>query len=97
MKDKALSVEWENHDSMTKQYHVDIEISGYDRRGLLNDVLHNINEMGTNIIAVSGKSDRNKMVIIHLTILIHNIQHLRKVVDKLKQIKDVYTVERIVQ
>lgn len=97
MKDKALDVEWENHDSMTKQYHVDIEISGYDRRGLLNDVLHNINEMGTNIIAVSGKSDRNKMVVIHLTILIHNVQHLRKVVDKLKQIKDVYTVERIVQ
>lgn len=97
MQEKALSVEWENHEGTTKQYHVDIEISGYDRRGLLNDVLHNINEMGTNIIAVSGKSDRNKMVLIHLTILIHNVQHLRKVVEKLKQIKDVYTVERIVQ
>lgn len=97
MKEKALEVEWDNQESITKQYHVDIEISGYDRRGLLNDVLHNINEMGTNIIAVSGKSDRNKMVVIHLTILIHNIQHLRKVVEKLKQIKDVYTVERIIQ
>ncbi|MBM7541735.1 RelA/SpoT family protein [Amphibacillus cookii] len=95
--DRALNVEWENDGAGSKQYHVDLEISGYDRRGLLNDVLQSVNEMGTNITAVSGKSDRNKIVVIHLTILIHNISHLRKIVDRLKQIKDVYTVERVVQ
>ncbi|MBM7569553.1 GTP pyrophosphokinase [Aquibacillus albus] len=94
-KDRLLHVEWENTNTQTKQYHVDLEISGYDRRGLLNDVLQAVNESKTNIIAVNGKSDRNKMALIHITILIHNISHLRKIVDRLKQIKDVYTVERM--
>lgn len=94
---RLLHVEWENANMESKQYHVDLEISGYDRRGLLNDVLQTVNEMRTNIIAVNGRSDRNKMVVINLTILIHNLSHLKKIVDRLKQIKDVYTVERVVQ
>lgn len=94
---RLLNVEWEDTGAQSKQYHVDLEISGYDRRGLLNDVLQTVNEMRTNIIAVSGRSDRNKMVVVNLTILIHNIDHLRKIVERLKQIKDVYTVERVVQ
>ncbi|MRH43015.1 RelA/SpoT family protein [Aquibacillus halophilus] len=93
--DRILHVEWENSDTQTKQYHVDLEISGFDRRGLLNDVLQAVNETKTNIIAVNGKSDRNKMALIHLTILIHNTSNLRKIVDRLKQIKDVYTVKRM--
>ncbi|WP_053219065.1 RelA/SpoT family protein [Virgibacillus senegalensis] len=96
-KDRILEVDWENNDAQTKQYHVDLEISGFDRRGLLNEVLQAVNETKTNIIGVNGKSDRNKMALIHITILIHNISHLRKIVDRLKQIKDVYTVTRMLQ
>ncbi|WP_407269559.1 RelA/SpoT family protein [Radiobacillus sp. PE A8.2] len=95
--DRILQVAWENTDTQTKQYHVDLEISGFDRRGLLNDVLQAVNEAKTNIIAVNGKSDRNKMALIHITILIHNTSHLRKIVDRLKQIQDVYTVKRMLQ
>ncbi|WP_117169134.1 RelA/SpoT family protein [Paraliobacillus sediminis] len=95
--ERLLYVEWEDSNTDIKQYHVDLEITGYDRRGLLNDVLQSVNEMRTNITAVNGKSDRNKMAVIHLTILIHNLGHLRKIVDRLKQIKDVYTVERVLQ
>ncbi len=95
--DRRIHVEWENEDTETKQYHVDIEITGYDRRGLLNDVLQAINETKTNIIAVNGKSDRNKIAIIHVTILIHNVKHLKRIVDRLKKIKDIYTVERTIQ
>ncbi len=95
--DRILEVDWENNDALSKQYHVDLEISGFDRRGLLNEVLQAVNETKTNIIGVNGKSDRNKMALIHITILIHNISHLRKIVDRLKQIKDVYTVTRMLQ
>ncbi|WP_310868987.1 ACT domain-containing protein, partial [Pseudomonas baetica] len=64
---RLLNVEWENAGTQSKQYHVDLEISGYDRRGLLNDVLQTVNEMRTNIIAVNGRSDRNKMAVVNLT------------------------------
>lgn len=92
-----MHVEWEEGNSDRKQYHVDIQITGYDRRGLLNEVLQVVNEMKTNMTHVNGKSDRNRIVVIQITILIHNTGHLRKVVERIKQIRDVYTVTRTVQ
>ncbi|SFD57302.1 GTP pyrophosphokinase [Lentibacillus persicus] len=91
---RLLHVEWENGQTDKKQYHVDLEISGYDRRGLVNEVLQAVNETKTNIIYVNGRSDRNRMAVIHITILIHNTGHLKRIVDRIKQIKDVYTVTR---
>ncbi|MFD1038588.1 RelA/SpoT family protein [Virgibacillus byunsanensis] len=95
--ERRLDVKWENSQTDTKQYHVDLEISGYDRRGLLNEVLQAVNETKTNITQVNGRSDRNKMAIIQITILIHNTNHLRKIVERIKQIKEVYTVTRTLQ
>lgn len=97
IKDRLLEVRWGTSETETKQYQVDLEISAYDRRGLLNDILQTVNELGTNIVGVHGKTDRNKIAIIHLSILISDINHLKKAVDQIKQIKDVYTVERVVQ
>src|SRR5699024_10734 len=68
-KERRLDVKWKNEQTDKKQYHVDLDISGYDRRGLLNEVLQAVNELKTNITHVNGKSDRNKMAIIHITIL----------------------------
>lgn len=97
VRNRLLPVEWENNGEDSKQYSLDLEISGYDRRGLLNEVLQAVNETKTNITAVTGRSDRNKMATIHMTIMIQNINHLRKVVDRIKQIPDVYTVRRVLQ
>ncbi|MBX0358829.1 bifunctional (p)ppGpp synthetase/guanosine-3',5'-bis(diphosphate) 3'-pyrophosphohydrolase [Halobacillus sp. Nhm2S1] len=94
---RLLPVKWETSVTDSKQYHVDLEIWGYDRRGLLNEVLQAVNETKTNITAVSGKSDRNKMATIHITILIQNTSHLRKIVERIKQIQEVYTVRRVMQ
>ena len=92
---RLVPVEWESTINERKEYIVEIEISGYDRRGLLNEVLQAVNETKTNISAVSGKSERNKVATIHMSIYIHNIAHLQKVVDRIKQISDVYSVRRI--
>ncbi|WP_085991810.1 RelA/SpoT family protein [Oceanobacillus senegalensis] len=93
-KQRFLHVEWGSSQTIDKQYHVDLEVSAYDRRGLLNEVLQAVNELKTNITHVNGRSDRNKMAIIQITILIHNTHHLRKVVERIKQIRDVYSVTR---
>jgi GTP diphosphokinase / guanosine-3',5'-bis(diphosphate) 3'-diphosphatase len=92
---RLIPVEWESSLNDRKEYNVDIEISGYDRRGLLNEVLQAVNETKTNISAVSGRSDRNKMATIIMSIAIHNVSHLQKVVERIKQIPDIYSVRRI--
>ncbi|MEN8701127.1 RelA/SpoT family protein [Bacillus infantis] len=94
-KARLIPVEWETGLNDKKEYNVEIEINGYDRRGLLNEVLQAVNETKTNISAVSGKSDRNKMATINMSISITNVSHLQKVVDRIKQIPDIYSVRRI--
>lgn len=92
---RVIEVEWV--DSVEASYSVDIEITGHDRSGLLNEVLRVVSESKTIISAVSGRSDKNKMALIQMTILIRNIDHLQSVVDKIKRLKDVYSVQRIMQ
>lgn len=94
--DRLIDVEWEDADLKSKtDYSVDIEIFGYNRNGLLNDILQVINSLTSNINGVNAKVDHNKMATLVLTLQIHNINHLQRVVDKIKQIPDVYTVRRL--
>jgi GTP pyrophosphokinase len=92
---RLIPVEWETQLDARKEYNVEIEILGYDRRGLLNEVLQAVNETKTNISSVAGKSDRNKVATINMAIAISNISHLHKVVERIKQISDIYSVRRI--
>ncbi|WP_377888352.1 RelA/SpoT family protein [Alkalihalobacillus sp. R86527] len=94
-KERLLEVEWESHSP--KSYNVDIEISGYDRRGLLNEVLQAVAETKTDMTSVSGRSDNNKMATISMTVSIRNTAHLQKVVERVKRIPDIYAVRRIMQ
>lgn len=92
---RVIEVEWETE--IEANYSVDIEITGHDRNGLLNEVLQAVSESKTNISAVTGRSDKNKMALIHMTILIRNTDHLHSVVERIKRVTDVYTVHRIIQ
>ncbi|MHA7964074.1 RelA/SpoT family protein [Paenibacillus sp. CAU 1782] len=93
--ERVIEVEWE--ESVEANYSVDIEITGHDRRGLLNEVLQAVSESKTNISAVTGRSVKNKMALIHMTVLIRNIEHLSSVVEKIKRVQDIYSVQRIMQ
>lgn len=94
---RLLEVEWEGETEKTKHYNVDIEITGFDRNGLLNDVLQSVAETHTMINAASGKGDQNKVAYINLTISINNVGHLKRVVDRIKRISDIYSVKRVMQ
>ncbi|MEE1133076.1 MAG: bifunctional (p)ppGpp synthetase/guanosine-3',5'-bis(diphosphate) 3'-pyrophosphohydrolase [Caryophanon sp.] len=95
--ERIIDVEWESNLAPNrKEYPVDIEISAFDRPGILNEVMQCVSETKTNINAVNGRSDREKMATIHLTIGISNITHLHKVVERIKQLPDIYSVQRVI-
>lgn len=95
--ERLIEVEWENSQTPErKEYPVDIEISAFDRPGILNDVMHAVTEAKTNIVAVTGRADRDKIATIHLTISISNISGLHKVVERIKQLPDIYSVQRVI-
>jgi len=92
---RLIEVEWEMETST--QYSVEIEITGLDRRGLMTEVMMAVGETKTDITAVSGRADKRKIATIMLTINIRNVDHLHSVVERIKRVKDIYTVRRIMQ
>ncbi|RNF40966.1 RelA/SpoT family protein [Planococcus salinus] len=94
--DRLIPVEWENAGvPENKDYQIDIEVQAYDRTGLINEVMHMVSETKTTIIAVNGRADDNKIATINLSIMIPHISHLNRVVDRIKQLPDVYSVSRV--
>src|SRR5699024_278700 len=95
-KKRYIEVKWLDDESASELYDIDLEITGYDRRGLLNDVSKEVNKMNTKIPKTREKTDTTKMSYVQQTIPIHNTKHLKRIVDLSKQIKDVYTVTRVI-
>jgi len=95
-KERYIKVKWSDGSEQQKDYYLDLEISGYDRHGIMNDVLQSVNEINTQIAEVSGRADKNKIAHIHITVLIKNKAHLREVISKIKQVKDIYAVTRTI-
>ena len=94
---RIVSVYWANPDGDKTNYNADIEVQGYNRNGMLNDVLRSINNSTKYLNSVNGKVDHNKMVTISLTIGVRNLQQLQLIMDALKNIRDVYVVKRVIQ
>ncbi|WP_301553636.1 RelA/SpoT family protein [Desulfuribacillus alkaliarsenatis] len=93
--ERIIPVEWESETESS--YTVDLEIIGLDRPMILNEVMQAVSETKTDINAASGKGDRNKRAIMHLTISIRNVEHLRTIVERIKKVRDVYSVRRVMQ
>lgn len=91
---RLIEVEWEDTSNNSKEYDADLEIYGYDRSGLLNDVLQTVNTMTKRLQSVEAKSNKDKMATIRITVGIQNLTHLKQIVDKIKQIPEVYSVRR---
>lgn len=91
---RLIEVEWEDTSNNSKEYDADLEIYGYDRSGLLNDVLQTVNAMTKRLQSVEAKSNKDKMATIRITVDIQNLTHLKQIVDKIKQIPEVYSVRR---
>jgi len=94
LKNRLIEVEWENKKT-EKIYDTDLEVYGFDRSGLLNDILEVINSMTNRLSNINGRVDNNQMATIRVTIGIHNTEELERIIDKLNQIPDVYSIQRI--
>ncbi len=93
---RLIEVDWEDTANTSQQYDTELVVEGYNRNGLLNEVLNVINSTTKSLNSVNGKVDANKIATITVNIGIMNTQQLDFIVDKIKQIPDVYIVRRVI-
>ena len=93
---RLIEVDWEDTLNTGQQYDTELIVEGYNRNGLLNEVLNVINSTTKSLNSVNGKVDANKMATISVNIGILNTHQLDFIVDKIKQIPDVYSVRRVI-
>ncbi|WP_408869140.1 RelA/SpoT family protein [Brochothrix campestris] len=94
--DRLIDVSWIGAETRVQsKYEVTIEIYAFNRDGLLNDVIQTLNSMQTTIKGVNARLDKKEMAALVVNIMIRNKDEMQRIIDKLKQIYDVYTVKRV--
>lgn len=94
MAGRLIDVSWQNLNDQSQLFDTDIEIYGYNRSGLLNDVLQTLSAQTKNLTNVNGRVDHDKMADIHVTVGIPNLASLEHMMDAIKNIPDIYEVKR---
>jgi len=90
---RILEVSWGG--KVSQMYPVDIDISAYDRTGLLRDVSIVLADSGVNVVAVSTRSEqKDHLAHMKITVEIDSLSKLGRVLNKLNQLPNVLTVRR---
>ncbi len=91
-KDRVIDVEWAiNKD---QEFHVHLSILGDDRKDLLRDITLCVSRLNINIVAVNFSSE-DMYARGHLDILIKDLSQLTKIMNNIRKISGVLSVERI--
>jgi GTP pyrophosphokinase len=91
--ERQIEVEW--NQEMTESYPVKIVVRSLDRVGLLADVAANITKNGANILSANTKTQENQTVDSYFTLSVESREHLTRVIESLKQVKQVLAVKRL--
>lgn len=67
-----------------------------DRKNVLGDIIQKLTVINANITELNALTS-NDTIIINLSLSVRNIDQLVSVVNTIKRVKDVFSVERIIQ
>lgn len=89
---RIIDVYWYNNDKTT--YNVDIEIYANDRSGLLADIITEVGNTKSKLMAVSSRATKEKIAVTELTVEVENIDQLNKILKAIRKVDSVYEVKR---
>lgn len=96
LQQRTIPVEWESTGQLGADYVTEIRVVGFDRNGLINEVLHVVNHSVKNLRNVNGKvDDKTSTATVTIKVAISNTAQLEDLMVKLRNIPDVYEVTRV--
>jgi GTP diphosphokinase / guanosine-3',5'-bis(diphosphate) 3'-diphosphatase len=94
--ERRIEVEWDTAVDASR-YTVRLTMQVEDRKGILADVSSKVADINTNITSVEATTDADHRGRIDMTVEIHDLKHLEKVMKSLRGIPGVLDVERAVR
>lgn len=91
--DRLIEVAWDENYSAA--HPVEVQLTALDRSGLLADVVSIVAEARINMLSTSSRAGKNKLATIDLVLEIKDAKQLSYVMQKMRKVRDVMTVERI--
>ncbi|MHA8137732.1 RelA/SpoT family protein [Lactobacillaceae bacterium Scapto_B20] len=91
---RLINVHWADVNNRRTEYAANLTIQGYDRNGLLNEIIKSVNSVSKSLNSVQGKISNDKMVTVSIGIGVKNRDQLNLIIDHIKNISDVYVVKR---
>ncbi|HEY8315160.1 MAG TPA: bifunctional (p)ppGpp synthetase/guanosine-3',5'-bis(diphosphate) 3'-pyrophosphohydrolase [Candidatus Baltobacteraceae bacterium] len=91
--ERMLEATWAGVAEIT--HAVDIEVEGLDRPQLLQDVMAVFAELKTQVSSVTARVKRDRHALVSLTVQIHDLEHLHRILRKLETLKDIRRVYRV--
>lgn len=92
--ERFMDIHWAGENT-NRTYSTTIRVETLDKMGLLKDIIAAVSDNNTNINFANVKSKNNKVGIVELGIELNNIDTLKKVINCLQALPDVYSVKRI--
>ena len=93
---RLLEVEWVESLN-ARRYSVTLQLHAFDRDLLLQNVLLTLSESRVEIKKLNSESKADKTCVITIGIYVKNVSECDFMIKKLRQIPDIYSVERIVK
>lgn len=94
--DRIIKVSWGAVDkNKNNSYPAEIEITSFDRIGLLKDIIAKLSDSKINILSANVITNKDKTAIINLKLEVANLENLQKIMLMLSQISDVLNVARV--
>lgn len=95
-KEKIVEVQWNESLAEKTSFNAELQINAYDRSGLLADISRIFEDEKVPLLNVNARMPRKSISVMTVAFEIQSIEQLKKIINRLKQVKDVVEVFRIV-
>ena len=90
---RLIDVQWSGAEGA--MFESSLEIDANDRDGLLADITKKINNMNLKLYSLSSKISQGNRVLVHVTLDIKNIDHLKSVINNISQVKGINLIKKL--
>lgn len=90
--ERIIDVEWDQ--KRAESYMVDLNIEAVDKSALLNDITRLIKNEQIKLLSVNARADKYGKAYIKLSVELSSIEHMKDIMNKIKDISGVLSVQR---